>query len=155
MNRKKQKKNWTRKTTHQYSMERRTYFGVNKTLLKTWHVLLTIFSKSMMWWFMPTIWMHVIDAFYFALVVFFEQQQQVSLLPVLQQHVSHLQSAPHFVVAHLQSKIENKKSFFFYFSGTKKSLENLTFASARHIGNNSFWLFLLQAIKLWSNRKFE
>lgn len=38
----------------------------------------------------------------------FEQQQHVFLLPVLQQHESHLHSAPHFVVAHLQSKwIEN------------------------------------------------
>lgn len=33
-----------------------------------------------------------------------EQQQQVSLLPDLQQHESHLHSAPHLVVAHLQPK---------------------------------------------------
>lgn len=36
---------------------------------------------------------------------FFEQQQQVSLLPVLQQHASHLHSEPHFSVAHLQPKL--------------------------------------------------
>lgn len=54
-------------------------------------------------------------------VGFFEQQQQVSLLPVLQQQFSHLQSAPHLTVAHLQSKyIIIDREFSIY---TKLALE--------------------------------
>lgn len=66
-----------------------------------------ITMHCMRWWMlMSWSWMHLTYRSLGLLLYFdgcFEQQQHVSLLPVLQQQLSHLHSAPHLTVAHLQS----------------------------------------------------